>query len=145
MHRLSRLVGAALALLVPLLAGAQDGATVSGRVTNESGQPLAVASVFLEGMGIGTQTREDGQYTLTVPAARAQGQQARLGIRAIGYKNQFFTITLRGNVTQNFTLEVTRFASAKSWSRAPALRAPPNASARRSPPSSRRTSRGRTR
>lgn len=105
MTRWSRLVGAALALLVPLVATAQDGATVTGRVTNEAGAPLAFASVYLDGMGLGVQTREDGQYTLAVPSARAQGQQARLGVRAIGYKVQFATISLRGSVTQNFTLE----------------------------------------
>ncbi|MBL8961976.1 MAG: SusC/RagA family TonB-linked outer membrane protein [Gemmatimonadetes bacterium] len=105
MKRWSRLIGAALALFVPLVAGAQEGATITGRVTNEAGAPLAFASVYIEGMGLGTQTRDDGQYSLAVPGARVQGQSARLGVRAIGYKGQLVTITLRGNVTQNFTLE----------------------------------------
>lgn len=88
------------------LASAQDGATISGRVVREGGAPVEFASVYLDGMGLGAQTRADGGYSFVVPAARAQGQMARLGVRAIGLKGEIVSITLRGNVVQNFQLEV---------------------------------------
>ncbi|MGQ0537451.1 MAG: SusC/RagA family TonB-linked outer membrane protein, partial [Gemmatimonadaceae bacterium] len=77
-----------------------------GRVTNESGAPVAFAGVFLEGMAIGAQTRENGNYSIVVPAARARGQGATLSVRAIGYKAASARITLSGSITQNFTLVV---------------------------------------
>ncbi len=105
MKRLSRLVGAVLTLMVPLVIQAQEGATITGTVTREAGAPVEYATVFLEGMGIGTQTRNDGTYTLAVPAARGTGQSARLSVRAIGLKSETVTITLSGNITQNFALD----------------------------------------
>ena len=72
-------------LALPALAVAQEGATVSGRVTNDAGAPLNSASVFLEGMNIGTLTKEDGRYTFVVPAARGKGQQVTISARLIGY------------------------------------------------------------
>ena len=46
-------------------------ATITGIVRSEAGQPLAAVTVFLTGLGLGTQTREDGHYTIVVPAARS--------------------------------------------------------------------------
>lgn len=106
MKHSAQLVGAAFALLIPWLASAQDGATISGRVTKEGGTPVELASVFLDGMGIGVQTRADGGYTLVVPAARANGQQARLSVRAIGLRSASVGIVLRGAIVQNFRLDV---------------------------------------
>ena len=68
-------------MLLPAFATAQQGATISGRVTSEAGTPLASVSVFVEGMNIGTLTREDGAYTFVVPGARATGQQASITAR----------------------------------------------------------------
>jgi len=59
----------------PRLASAQ-GVTITGLVTSDAGTPLASASVILDGMSIGTITRDDGRYTLVVPAARAPRKRA---------------------------------------------------------------------
>src|SRR5688572_30064953 len=83
---------------------AQDGATITGVVRTEAGQPLAAATVFLTQLNIGTQTREDGRYTLVVPAARAQGQTATLTARLIGYRAQSSEVTVSGAITRDFTL-----------------------------------------
>ena len=92
-------------MLLPALATAQQGATISGRVTSEAGTPLASVSVFVEGMNLGTLTREDGAYTFVVPGARATGQQASITARLIGYKSASAQVTLSpGEITQNFTL-----------------------------------------
>lgn len=93
------------AVLLPGMAAAQEGATISGQVTSEAGAPLASASVFLEGMNIGTLTRDDGRYSFVVPAARVRGQQVTITARLIGYKAQSAQITLSaGAITHNFVL-----------------------------------------
>ena len=86
----------------PLLA--QEGATITGIVRNESGQPLAAVTVFLTALGLGTQTREDGRYTIVVPPARATGQTSTLTARIIGYRQQTTDVTVSGTVTRDFTL-----------------------------------------
>ena len=109
MGRSVRSVIAVVCALValPALAVAQDAVTITGRVTSaEGGAPLGTASVTVEGLGSVTLTRDDGRYTLVVPAARAHGQQATIVARLIGYKAKGATITLAGNVTQDFALEV---------------------------------------
>ena len=84
---------------------AQQAVTISGRVTNEAGAPLSLASVYIETLGLGTQTAEDGRYQLVVPAARVRGQQVSLGVRAIGFRNTSTLITLSGGaISQDFTL-----------------------------------------
>ncbi|HEY9480350.1 MAG TPA: carboxypeptidase regulatory-like domain-containing protein, partial [Gemmatimonadaceae bacterium] len=79
-------IGCATATGIGSVAAQQGGATVTGRVVNEAGAPLPSVSVFVEGLGMGSLTREDGRYTFTVPAARATGQQVTLTARLIGYE-----------------------------------------------------------
>ncbi len=94
-------------IALPAYAVAQDAVTITGRVTSaEGGAPLGTASVTVEGLGSVTLTRDDGRYSLVVPAARAHGQQATITARLIGYKAKVATITLAGNVTQDFALDV---------------------------------------
>lgn len=86
---------------------AQQGATVSGRVTGEGGQPVPFASVVLVGMGLGGTTREDGAYSFSVPAARVTNQTVQVTVRAIGYQSTTKSVTLTsGTVTVDFTLSV---------------------------------------
>jgi len=109
MGRSTRSVIAVVCALIalPALAAAQEAVTITGRVTSvESGAPLGTASVTVEGLGTVTLTRDDGRYSLVIPAARAHGQQAPITARLIGYKAKTATITLAGNVTQDFALEV---------------------------------------
>src|SRR5919199_4414512 len=93
------------AVLLPSWAAAQEGATITGRVTSEAGAPLGSASVFIENMNIGTLTGDDGTYRFTVPAARVTGQTVTMTARLIGYREQSAQIALRGGaITQKFTL-----------------------------------------
>lgn len=107
---MGRFVRSAIAIacataLLPALAVAQQSTTVSGRVTSEAGAPLNSASVFIEGMNIGSLSDQDGKYTFLVPSARVKGQQVTITARLIGFKAQSAQITLgAGNITQNFTL-----------------------------------------
>jgi TonB-linked SusC/RagA family outer membrane protein len=85
---------------------AQEGATITGRVTGEGGSPQAAVAVVLTELGIGTLTRDDGRYTLVVPAARVNRQPTTLTARRVGYKPRSVRITLApGAITQDFALE----------------------------------------
>ena len=101
-----RQTGALLAFLaLAATAASAQQATISGRVTSDAGTPLASASVFLDGMSIGTITRDDGRYSLVVPAARINGQTASLVARLIGFKSVAFPVTLaNGAITHDFVL-----------------------------------------
>ncbi len=58
--------------LVPIAVSAQQGATISGRVLGDLGQPLGTASVYLPSLSVGTLTRPDGSYSVIIPAGRFQ-------------------------------------------------------------------------
>ena len=90
---------------------AQNGTTVTGRVTSDAGAPLGGASVFISGMNIGTQTSDDGTYSFVVPANRATGAAATLTARVIGYTARSVPITLTpgSTVNQAFSLTVNPF------------------------------------
>lgn len=91
-----RYLAAALLLVVgvPAVALAQA-ATLTGKVTAENGTPLYGASVTLEGMNTQVGTTQAGIYTITVPAARVNGQTVTLRVRAIGYTPQTKSVTAR--------------------------------------------------
>ncbi len=93
------------ALAFPAFAAAQEAVTITGRVTSvDGGAPLNSASVTVEGLQAVALTRDDGRYTLVIPAARAHGQTAQIVARLIGYQAKAATIVLRGNITQDFAL-----------------------------------------
>lgn len=96
---------AAAVALLPLCAAAQQPAVVTGHVTGEGGRPIANASVAIQQLGLGSNTRDDGAYTILVPGARVTGEQVTLSVRAINYKPQTAQITLsQGQLTQDFSL-----------------------------------------
>jgi TonB-linked SusC/RagA family outer membrane protein len=100
------IVMSCLALLLPVMAQAQAGTAISGRVVSSEGNPIQNASVFLEGMGLGAITDAAGRYSFTVPGARATGQTVNLTARGIGYTARTIreTLTVGGAITQDFTL-----------------------------------------
>lgn len=107
MKRIRSYLVLASLLVLPGLAAAQ-GATITGVVRSEAGAPLPSVSVVLEGTNIGAQTREDGAYSISVPATSVNGQSARLIARRIGYRQGSATITLTtGTIRQDFTLSST--------------------------------------
>jgi hypothetical protein len=62
--------------------------TVSGRITDQYGDPLPFATVRVEGSTIGTSTDLDGFYTLNIP----QGQN-QISVSYIGYNSVTIYIT----------------------------------------------------
>jgi len=101
-----RLLAVACAVAVlPSWASAQQTATVTGRVTSDTGAPLASANVMIQELGLGAQANADGRYLLIVPAARVQGQQVTVTASLIGYRPVSAQITLSpGTITQDFQL-----------------------------------------
>jgi TonB-linked SusC/RagA family outer membrane protein len=91
--------------LSPPPAIAQDAATITGHVRSQGGVPLGGATVAIIGLNIGTVARDDGTYSMSVPAGRVQGQQVTLQARLIGYTPRSVAITLApGTITQDFAL-----------------------------------------
>ena len=63
---------------------------VSGKVTDEKGDPVANASVVIKGTNIGTATSASGEFSLTVPATATT-----LVVTSLNYAEQ--EVTLNGN------------------------------------------------
>jgi TonB-linked SusC/RagA family outer membrane protein len=107
MRRFRRLiafvVGAALA---PLALAAQESATISGRVTNQQGQPEAAVLVRIESLNVGSTTGADGTYRLVVPGARIGTGAVQITATRQGLATQSASIVLQPGaaLTQNFTL-----------------------------------------
>jgi TonB-linked SusC/RagA family outer membrane protein len=102
------LAGLLFAMLVVPSAGWAQGATITGRVTDEAGTGLFGASVLIQAMNVGTITRADGTYALIIPAGRFQpGQQVQLRAQQVGYQAQTASVALQpGALTQNFQLTI---------------------------------------
>ncbi len=98
------------ALFVSLLAGvreapAQD-AIIRGKVIDDRGEALPVATVEVVELKVAILTGSDGRYTIVIPAARVSGKAATMRVRTIGHKPTTRQITLAaGDQTQDFTLQ----------------------------------------
>ena len=105
--RLRWVLTAVLVLVVgaPALALAQ-GATITGKVTDESGQPLMGANVTIDALNISVGTNAQGVYTIVVPGARVSGQALTLRVRSIGFAPRGVNFVLTPGVrTLDFELK----------------------------------------
>ena len=73
---------------------------VSGKVTDNKGEPLAYANVLVQGTTIGTVTDMEGNYSITVPNNASQ-----LNYSFIGYNSQ--TLPITGSVMNVALMENT--------------------------------------
>lgn len=75
-----------IAAVLPLLAAAspsrQANAIVSGKVTDASGAPIAVALVRIEALSVGAVTRANGEYRLVLPPQRIGHDARQVVVRA---------------------------------------------------------------
>jgi hypothetical protein len=69
---------------------AQEFAEVTGRITDESNQPLGLVNIAIKGQPGGAVTNDDGGFTLKVPANR----ELVLFISSIGYATQSVSLKL---------------------------------------------------
>ena len=104
----SGLAAAAIVTLLaatPSMAKAQD-AVITGRVTGEQGRPLAGATVLLPQLNAGTNTNENGIYTITIAASRVSGQTVVMTARMVGHAPARRDVTVSaGNQTVDFVLD----------------------------------------
>jgi Ca-activated chloride channel family protein len=97
----------AVLLLAAAPAAAQEGATVTGRVTNAQGQPEAAVLIRIESMNVGATTAADGAYRLVIPGARFHdGRTVNITASRAGLSPVTRSITLRHGaaLTQNFVM-----------------------------------------
>ena len=101
--RIPVLVLVIVAAAMPQLVAAQ--ATITGRVTTESGTGLSDVTVSLPALSVGARTDDSGHYSFTVPAANVTGQVAAIVARRVGYAPASAQITLTaGATTRDFTM-----------------------------------------
>lgn len=79
-----------LVMLVGLHLSAQEFTEVSGRITDERNQPLGLVNIAIVGLPGGTMTKDDGTFTLKIPANR----ELVLAISSIGYATQSVKLNL---------------------------------------------------
>jgi len=80
MRKILMLLCGMLLLYGQLLA---QGRTITGKVTDESGNPVPNASIQVKGTSLGTTSKDDGTYSLTIPAS-----SKTLTISAVGMADQ---------------------------------------------------------
>src|ERR1043166_7609 len=101
--RAGLLAGAAVGFLAPAASG-QD-AVITGKVTNDQGDPIPGARVGILNTNFATTANVGGVYTLTISAASAHGQDAQLTARALLHRPRTVTIKLTpGPQTMDFKL-----------------------------------------
>lgn len=98
------LLGALLAL--PTASAQAQNAVITGKVQSDVGALIEEANVVIVELGVSVRTNAQGLYTITIPAARAQGQAVALRVRAIGFTQGVIGIRVTpGPRTYNFELK----------------------------------------
>jgi TonB-linked SusC/RagA family outer membrane protein len=106
MQRVRALAAMASLAMAPLAAARAQSATITGKVSSESGLRLEGANVIISDLAASAQTNAQGVYTLVVPSARVNGQNVTVRVRAIGYSPETRSIRLTaGTLTEDFTLK----------------------------------------
>src|SRR5688572_5967804 len=91
MRKILMLLGSILLFYGQLLAQSR---TITGKVTDESGVPIPNASITVKGTTFGTTSRDDGSFTLTIPA-----NSKTLTFSAVGMAEQDIPIGEKSSIT----------------------------------------------
>ena len=83
-------------VLLPLFQQAQ---TLSGKILDDSGQPLPFATIHIKNSTQGSVSNEEGNYTI-----RLENGRYLLNVRYIGYKTTEFEVIIQGNTKRDFML-----------------------------------------
>jgi hypothetical protein len=73
---------------------------VSGKITNNRLEPLALVSIQVKGTPVGTVSKEDGAYSLELEEGNYD-----LVFSMVGYRAQVINLTVRANYVQNIIME----------------------------------------
>ena len=95
-------------VIAPALVFGQEAVGVSGKVTDELGEPLPGANILIPSLRIGAASDKDGKFHFVVPSNLVKGQEVELSVAFIGYRSERARITLTSsaNIVQNFELRV---------------------------------------
>ncbi len=74
--------------------------TIKGRITNEKGTTLEYATVYVKVAEIGTNTNEQGDYSLRLPNG-----QYEIGFQYVGYETKYETINVNGDLIVDIVLK----------------------------------------
>lgn len=90
--------------------------SVSGKVLDNKGEPLAGASVIVEGTTIGTVTDMDGNYTITIPHNASQLSYSYVGFitQTLPITNNIMHVTLEENTLALDEVVVVGYGTKKS-------------------------------
>lgn len=108
-----------LIFLCPMLLHAQDGHTVTGRVSDAKGQLLSDVTVMEKGQNRGTSTDSLGTYRLTVSSSNAILVFSRVGYKerqATAKANGIVDIALEENIAESEGVIVVGFGTQKKAS-----------------------------
>jgi TonB-linked SusC/RagA family outer membrane protein len=109
LYTLSRtVVVAALTTVVATFGAQAQTVSFSGRVTAQSGQPIAGATVAITELRVGSSTNPDGRYSFTVDQARILGRSVAVTARFLGYKPQRWPVSISAStirVEHSFVLD----------------------------------------
>lgn len=109
MRRLIVAVLSCCLILIPLMVavGQERGLIVSGKVTDQEGNPLPGANVILSEFDLGAASDINGNYRFTVPAKYLTGQEVEICARFIGYHACFDQVAMNpGTKTLDFSMQV---------------------------------------
>jgi outer membrane receptor protein involved in Fe transport len=101
------LAGLVVAAASPTIARGQEAAqtgTISGKVVDENGAPVASAQLSLRRPALATQSRSNGQYVLDRVPAGSQTIQVRM----LGFRPDSATVTVTAGQTVNQDFTLTR-------------------------------------
>ena len=82
-----------------------QGAVITGKVTTEQGREVSGANVTIPELNVSVGTNAAGNYTISIPAARLNGNPVLVRVRAIGFVPKASNVLLNaGAQTANFSL-----------------------------------------
>jgi hypothetical protein len=100
----------------PSPAGAQGNATVSGRVRNDSNDPLGGVWVRIDALDIGAATGADGTYSLVAPARQLRAaREVRVTASRDGFAPQTSTVILSLGVQLTLDFQLLRRDQRRSY------------------------------
>ena len=99
MKKNRNLITLVITLLMPMFIYGQS---ISGKVTDETGNPLIGANVVVEGTDLGAASMEDGTYSISI----GEGSYTVM-TSVIGYTSSTKSIDVSGDVTLDFNLTVS--------------------------------------
>ncbi|WP_373730369.1 TonB-dependent receptor, partial [Bacteroides heparinolyticus] len=103
--RITAYLSLILVILLPAYMAAQNKVTLSGKVADRNGTPIAQATIAIEGTTSGTYTDDLGRYSLQVPPGRHT-----FVVSFLGYRTVKQPLDIRQDKRHNFTLQESAVA-----------------------------------